>query len=167
VPTNTLYTHPDKNVVCNGPAGWVEYGKESIRSGGDCSSAWQGHFTANTGIGNREAYIFKLFRLLSSVTRVLKASSVLWKQLFRTLQPCLYIKALFFYQSMHQWVVLQNGVKIYIKTAPTYFGVSVTPSSGSALTLILLTWRICWAPNNAMEWHMGFNSAFKGLTCAY
>jgi hypothetical protein len=31
------------------------------------------------------------------------------------------------------------------------------------LTLILLTWRIVWAPNNASRWKMGFNSAFKGL----
>ena len=31
------------------------------------------------------------------------------------------------------------------------------------LTLILLTWRIGWAPNNASRWQMGFNSAFKGL----
>ena len=28
---------------------------------------------------------------------------------------------------------LKNNIKIYIKTAPTYFGVTVTPSSGSAL----------------------------------
>ena len=33
----------------------------------------------------------------------------------------------------------------------------------SVLTLILLTWRICWAPNNAKKWQMGFNSACKGL----
>jgi len=33
----------------------------------------------------------------------------------------------------------------------------------SWLTLILLTWRIWWAPNNASKWQMGFNSAFKGL----
>ena len=32
-----------------------------------------------------------------------------------------------------------------------------------SLTLILLTWRIWWAPNNASKWQMGFNSAFKGL----
>jgi len=32
-----------------------------------------------------------------------------------------------------------------------------------ALTLILLTWRMWWAPNNASRWQMGFNSAFKGL----
>jgi len=31
------------------------------------------------------------------------------------------------------------------------------------LTLIMLTWRIWWAYNNANRWQMGFNSAFKGL----
>jgi len=31
------------------------------------------------------------------------------------------------------------------------------------LTLILLMWRIGWAPNNARKWQVGFNSAFKGL----
>jgi len=35
------------------------------------------------------------------------------------------------------------------------------------LTLIPLTWRIWWAPNNASRWQMGFNSAFKGLKCSY
>ena len=34
----------------------------------------------------------------------------------------------------------------------------------SVLTLILLTWRIWWAPNNTSKWQMGFNSAFRGLT---
>jgi len=33
----------------------------------------------------------------------------------------------------------------------------------ACLTLILLMWRIQWAPNNASKWQMGFNSAFKGL----
>jgi hypothetical protein len=32
------------------------------------------------------------------------------------------------------------------------------------LTLILLTWRIGWAPNNANRWQMVFNLTFKGLT---
>jgi hypothetical protein len=31
------------------------------------------------------------------------------------------------------------------------------------LTLILLTWRIWRAPNNARKWQMRFNLAFKGL----
>ena len=33
-------------------------------------------------------------------------------------------------------------------------------------TLILLTWRIWWAPNNASRWQMGFNWAFKWLNLA-
>ena len=33
----------------------------------------------------------------------------------------------------------------------------------TCLTLILLTWRIWRAPNNASRWQMGFNSVFKGL----
>jgi hypothetical protein len=35
------------------------------------------------------------------------------------------------------------------------------------LTLIPLTWRIWWAPNNASKWQMGFNSAFKGLKLSF
>jgi len=31
------------------------------------------------------------------------------------------------------------------------------------LTLILLTWRKWWAPNNTSKQQMGFNSAFKGF----
>jgi len=31
------------------------------------------------------------------------------------------------------------------------------------LTLILLTWRMWWVPNNASRWQMGCNWAFKGL----
>ena len=34
----------------------------------------------------------------------------------------------------------------------------------AALTLILLTWIIWWASNNANRWQMGFNSAFKVLS---
>ena len=44
-----------------------------------------------------------------------------------------FITVLFIHQLMHQWVVLKNDIKIYIKTAPTCFGVRVTPSTGSAL----------------------------------
>ena len=35
------------------------------------------------------------------------------------------------------------------------------------LTLILLTWRIGWVPNNASKWQTGFNSVFKVLSIAY
>ena len=54
-----------------------------------------------------------------------------------------------------------------------YPEISVTMKQGikqiykhCSLTLILLTWRIWRAPNNASKWQMGFNSAFKGLKCA-
>jgi len=46
------------------------------------------------------------------------------------------------------------------KTWPTFLASFNVPQ----LTLILLTRRIGWAPNNASKWQMGFNSAFKGLT---
>jgi len=42
-----------------------------------------------------------------------------------------------------------------------YFHTSLIYEWG--LTLILLTWRIWWAPNNASKWKMGFKSAFKVL----
>ena len=52
------------------------------------------------------------------------------------MNPLEIIKVLFIHQPMHQWVVLKNNIKIYIKicfkTALTWFG-AVTPSSGSAL----------------------------------
>ena len=32
-----------------------------------------------------------------------------------------------------------------------------------SLTLILLMWRIRWAPSNTSKWHMEFNLVFKGL----
>ena len=47
-----------------------------------------------------------------------------------------------------------------------YFCMNFTMIHGSMnikLTLILLTCRIWWTPNNASRWQMGFNSAFKGL----
>jgi len=33
----------------------------------------------------------------------------------------------------------------------------------SNLSLILLTWRNWWTPNNASKQQMGFNSGFNGL----
>jgi len=42
---------------------------------------------------------------------------------------------------------------------------NVLVSPADLLTLILLMWRIWWAPNNASKWQMGFNSAFNGVNC--
>jgi len=52
-----------------------------------------------------------------------------------------------------------------IETDDAVSSVAYSPASLAlpALTLILLTWRIGWAPNNASKWQMGFNSVFKGL----
>jgi hypothetical protein len=47
-------------------------------------------------------------------------------------------------------------------TLPHLWGPS-SESEWATLTLILLTWRIWWASNNASRWQMGFNWAFKGL----
>jgi len=64
----------------------------------------------------------------------------------------------------------------YASFSPAHFGVVTTLSKFNIsvctliilyfdiLTLILLTWRIGWAPNNASRWQMGFNLTFKGLT---
>jgi len=43
-------------------------------------------------------------------------------------------KVLFTHQLMQKRMTLKNNIKIYIKTAPTFFNVTVTPSSGSALS---------------------------------
>ena len=45
----------------------------------------------------------------------------------------------------------------------TWFMETPYLSLRTILTLILLTWRLWWAPNNASKWQMGFNSAFKKL----
>jgi len=47
---------------------------------------------------------------------------------------------------------------VYIIYISLYF---LTLAKHFNLTLILKTWRIRWAPNNACKWQMGFNSAFK------
>ena len=59
----------------------------------------------------------------------------------------------------------QNVELLNVKLAVHIVTTGGTYSDHWALTLILLTWRIWWAPNNASRWQMGFNSAFKGLMC--
>ena len=46
----------------------------------------------------------------------------------------------------------------------SFEGVEEFKYLGTTLTLILLRWRIGWAPNNASRWQVGFNSVFKRLT---
>jgi len=74
---------------------------------------------------------------------------------------------LFFYININNLVTLQipSYFRIFMITiCETFVGVtSCFAIKKRYLTLILLTWRIWWAPNNASKWQMGFNSAFKGL----
>ena len=48
------------------------------------------------------------------------------------------IKGLFIHELMYQWVVLRNNIKIYIKTAPTYFGVNSYTVVRESINLCLL-----------------------------
>ena len=52
--------------------------------------------------------------------------------MYRTSWWTIYYQS-FIYSPTHALVVLKNSIKIYIKTAPTCFDVTVRPSSGSAL----------------------------------
>ena len=54
--------------------------------------------------------------------------------------------------------VAYHSTDVYILCRPRGAAPSKNP-----LTLILLTWRIWWAPKNVSRWQMGLNSAFKGL----
>jgi len=55
--------------------------------------------------------------------------------------------------------LLSNSVWLSHLLTPIIF----TSFCITSLILILPTWRIWWAPNNANKWQMRFNSAFKGL----
>ena len=59
------------------------------------------------------------------------------------------------------WLVFITEMKIVYSAVRT--GSLNEAVCASSLTLILLTWRKWWAPNNASKQQMGFNSAFKGL----
>ena len=56
----------------------------------------------------------------------------------------------------HSYLVSRLGIDGAAHLIPRY--------TFMVLTLILFTWRIGWSPNNASKWHMGINSALKGLT---
>jgi len=62
-------------------------------------------------------------------------------------------------KSFHAQGHLSIKIQFVLKKKKT----SRIETSGITLTLILLTWRIWWAPNNASKWQMGFNLVFIGL----
>jgi hypothetical protein len=65
-----------------------------------------------------------------------------------------------FNQIRYCYVVYLESNISYTKF-PSLYVLRVTFRSLERLTLILLTWRVWWAPNNASKWQMGFNLAFK------
>ena len=72
--------------------------------------------------------------------------------------------------SMMLWLTPQGTVVLYKLLVPQLFKKSPSPTTFYGiryLTLILLTWRIWWASNNAGRWQMRFNSAFKGIISVF
>jgi hypothetical protein len=69
---------------------------------------------------------------------------------------------------MSRWIILKIYHKALLElpicSKCDRFNQLPLKPSVEVLTLILLTWRIWWASNNASNWQMGFNSAFKVLT---
>jgi len=114
----------------------------------------------------------------SSIRRIIKIN--IWNWLFSksVLQFVIYTKliysfnflCIFFMYSLtvHISITLANDqldaqiFNTFITILYMFRSISCSSSGGQiVLILILLTWRICWAPNNAGKWHMEFNSAFK------
>ena len=60
---------------------------------------------------------------------------------------------------------IKNRCSIYIYIYIYIYNISSLRIND--LTLILLTWRKWWAPNNASKQQIGFNSAFKGLNIGF
>jgi len=64
-------------------------------------------------------------------------------------------------ESYRLWCVFLCDLETSRMGAPYTYDISSLRVND--LTLILLTWRKWWAPNNASKQQMGFNSAFKEL----
>ena len=78
-----------------------------------------------------------------------------WEKIWNPLNEC---HPRCVYQNYNR-LIINNGSQ---KTQHESSCVLVQPL-GQDLTLILLMWRIWWAPNNASKWQMELNLAFKKL----
>jgi hypothetical protein len=67
-------------------------------------------------------------------------------------------------ESYRLWYVVVCDLETSRTGAPYIYIYDISSLRVNDLTLILLTWRKWWAPNNASKWQMGFNSGFKGLS---
>ena len=66
-------------------------------------------------------------------------------------------------ESYQLWRVIVCDLETSRIGAPYIYMYEISSLRVNDLTVILLTWRKWWTPNNASKWQMGFNSAFKGL----
>jgi len=80
-----------------------------------------------------------------------------WSRLKAISPFCVHLKCMSFAGPVLSLCSIKTTIKYWIFTVriPNWF-------HHSEVTLILLTWKIGGAPNNASKWQMGFNSAFKG-----
>ena len=69
----------------------------------------------------------------------------------------------FFLFFLSDFIKFLDGTVNEFKTASFHYISSSLFASVPFLTLILLTWKIWWAPNTASRWQIGFNSAFNPL----
>jgi hypothetical protein len=93
-----------------------------------------------TNIRSRTVRLWKL---------VASRSHIIWKKI----QKDFFLIFLFVHSNSHKKYRSKSGGKIPLLRL-----------TDGILTLILLTWRIWWVPNNAGRWQMGFKLAFKGLS---
>jgi len=70
---------------------------------------------------------------------------------------------LFIQFSVIQWRILAAIFRWFSELRDVMQGKEILCPADMSLTLILLTWRIWWASNNASRWQMRLNSAFNGL----
>ena len=68
-------------------------------------------------------------------------------------------------ESYRLWCVVVCDLETSRIGAPYIYIYDISSLRVNDLTLILVTLRKLWTPNNASKWQMGFNSAFKGLKC--
>jgi len=61
------------------------------------------------------------------------------------------------------WCVVACNLETSRIGAPYIYIYDISSLRVNDLTLILLTWRKWWVPNNVSKQQMGFNSGFKGL----
>ena len=85
---------------------------------------------------------------------------------------CIYLHCLYFNYSedSHSITSSRRAIHFANKTQHSQMTLPYLLYRKNNLTLILLMWRIWWAPINASKWQMGFNLVFKGLnlqTCIF